>query len=769
MKIQFLAASMLLICSQSLTAQQLTLSADNVDEVLNAMTLEEKATLCVGYSIAQATEQLNGVIGAHADLVPGAAGATRAIPRLGIPSTVLADGPAGVRIRPTREGDPNTYYATGFPVGTALACTWNQELVESVGHSIGNEVLEYGCDVLLAPGMNIHRSPLCGRNFEYYSEDPLVAGKIAAAYVRGIQSQGVGTSIKHFAVNSQETNRTFVNEVVSQRALREIYLKGFEIAVKESDPWTVMSSYNQVNGEFAQQSHGLLTTILRDEWGYEGIVMTDWGAKEGTMKAVIAGNDLMEPGNQTEINRIIEGVNNGTIPMADLDRNARRILQYIVRTPRFKGYKYSNKPDLKAHAEVTRQTATEGMVLLKNDGGTLPMKDVKNVAVFGITAYDFIAGGTGSGDVNKAYTIDLMQGITNAGLTVTEDLKNLYYDYKKFQESKDAAEFANTFRWGKPVLPELEVASRIVSNQAKKADIALVCLGRQAGEGSDRHIENDFNLTEVERNLLNDVCLYFHQAGKKVVVILNMGNVIETASWKGMPDAILMAWQPGQEGGNSVVDVLTGKANPSGKLTMTFPIAAADIPALANYPNVGIPEVRGWRSRGPIKNTDYTLHQEGIYVGYRYFNTNDIAVSYPFGFGLSYTTFSYSKPVVKATKDGFTATITVTNIGAVAGKEAVQLYVSAPGGGLEKPANELKAFAKTRELQPGESQTLTMTVSAYDLASYNEATQAWETAAGRYTVKFGANVEDIRATAVYTQAKAQCIAGHDVCKPNMEL
>ncbi len=769
MKIQFLAASMLLICSQSLTAQQLTLSADNVDEVLKAMTLEEKATLCVGYSIAQATEQLNGVIGAHADLVPGAAGATRAIPRLGIPSTVLADGPAGVRIRPTREGDPNTYYATGFPVGTALACTWNQELVESVGHSIGNEVLEYGCDVLLAPGMNIHRSPLCGRNFEYYSEDPLVAGKIAAAYVRGIQSQGVGTSIKHFAVNSQETNRTFVNEVVSQRALREIYLKGFEIAVKESDPWTVMSSYNQVNGEFAQQSHGLLTTILRDEWGYKGIVMTDWGAKEGTMKAVIAGNDLMEPGNQTEINRIIEGVNNGTIPMADLDRNARRILQYIVRTPRFKGYKYSNKPDLKAHAEVTRQTATEGMVLLKNDANTLPMKDVKNVAVFGITAYDFIAGGTGSGDVNKAYTIDLMQGITNAGLTVTEDLKNLYYDYKKFQESKDAAEFANTFRWGKPVLPELEVASRIVSNQAKKADIALVCLGRQAGEGSDRHIENDFNLTEVERNLLNDVCLYFHQAGKKVVVILNMGNVIETASWKGMPDAILMAWQPGQEGGNSVVDVLTGKANPSGKLTMTFPIAAADIPALANYPNVGIPEVRGWRSRGPIKNTDYTLHQEGIYVGYRYFNTNNVAVSYPFGFGLSYTTFSYSKPVVKATKDGFTATITVTNIGAVAGKEAVQLYVSAPGGGLEKPANELKAFAKTRELQPGESQTLTMTVLAYDLASYNEATQAWETAAGRYTVKFGANVEDIRATAPFTQAKPQSFPGHDVCKPDMEL
>lgn len=319
---------MLLMGVQPMMAQALKLNADNIDVILKAMTLEEKAMLCVGYSIAQATEDMNGVIGAHADLVPGAAGATRAIARLGIPSTVLTDGPAGVRISPTRKGDTNTYYATGFPVGTALACTWNQELVESVGQSIGNEVLEYGCDVLMAPGMNIHRSPLCGRSFEYYSEDPVVSGKIAAAYVRGIQSQGVGTSIKHFAVNSQETNRTYVNEVVSQRALREIYLKGFEIAVKESDPWTVMSSYNQVNGEFSQQSHGLLTTILRDEWGYKGIVMTDWGAKEGTVKAVIAGNDLMEPGNQTEINRIVAGVKDGTIPMADLDRNTRRMLQY---------------------------------------------------------------------------------------------------------------------------------------------------------------------------------------------------------------------------------------------------------------------------------------------------------------------------------------------------------------------------------------------------------------------------------------------------------
>ncbi len=768
-KLQIAAAAMLLAGAGTMQAQ-LKLQENNVDEILQAMTLEEKATLCVGYSIAQASGD-NGVIGQHADLVPGAAGATRANARFGIPPTVLADGPAGVRIAPTRKDDPNTYYATGFPVGTALACTWNTELVESVGQSMGNEVLEYGCDVLLAPGMNIHRSPLCGRNFEYYSEDPIVAGRIAAAYVRGIQSNGVGTSIKHFAVNSQETNRTYVDEVVSQRALREIYLKGFEIAVKESDPWTVMSSYNSINGEFAQQSHGLLTTILRDEWGYKGIVMTDWGAKEGTVKAVIAGNDLMEPGNQTEINRIIEGVNNGTIPMADLDRNAKRILEYIVRTPRFKGYKFSNKPDLKAHAAVTRQSATEGMVLLKNDNQTLPMQSNLTAAVFGITSYDFIAGGTGSGDVNKAYTVDLMTGLTNAGLKVTDGLSSLYTSYKAYQEQKrEADRQPGGWAWGKEPLPEMAVSRNMIDKQSLQADIALITLGRQAGEGADRYEANDFNLSEVERQLLTDVCDAFHMQGKKVVVILNMGNVIETASWKSQPDAILMAWQPGQEGGNSVADVLVGKENPSGKLTMTFPVALTDVPSSQNYPHMGIQQAQsGWGRRNPVKNTDYTLHQEGINVGYRYFNTAGVAVSYPFGYGMSYTTFAYSKPTVKATKEGFTATVTVTNTGEVAGKEAVQLYVSAPAGGLEKPAQELKSFAKTRTLAPGESQVLTFNVTAYDLASYNEATQAWETAAGRYTLRFSANVEDCRATAVYTQAKAQSVAGHDVMKPNREL
>ncbi len=761
------------LAMSAFTAQAQKLQANNVDEVLKAMTLQEKATLCVGFSRQGAVGgNQNGMLGSHSELVPGAAGNTYAIERLGIPVTVLTDGPAGVRISATRPNDTNTYYATGFPVGICLASSWNQELIESVGQSIGNEVLEYGCDVLLAPGMCIHRSPLCGRNFEYYSEDPLLTGKIAAAYTRGIQSQGVGTSIKHFAVNSQETNRTGVDEIVSQRALREIYLKGFEIAVKEANPWTVMSSYNKLNGEFTQESYGLLTTILRDEWGFKGIVMTDWTGMRNTAAQIHAGNDLMEPGSPAQIEDIVAKVKDGTLPESELDICVKRILEYITWTPRFKGYKFTNKPDLKAHAAVTRQSATEGMVLLKNDNNTLPLKNIKTAAVFGLTSYDFIAGGTGSGDVNKAYTVDLMTGLTNAGLQVPEDLKALYTNYKSYQEAKTAAETMRTgFSWGKAPLPEMPITRQAINKQAQNADIALVTIGRQAGEGRDRQIANDFNLTDQERQMLNDVCDAFHMQGKKVVVIMNMGNAIETASWKNLPDAILMAWQPGQEGGNSVADVLTGKVSPSGKLTLTFPIALTDVPSSKNYPNVEQTNAAGgfFRARGPVKNTDYTLHEEGINVGYRYFNTAGVNVSYPFGFGLSYTTFSYSKPTVKPTKDGFEATITVTNTGSVAGKEAAQLYVSAPAGGLEKPAQELKSFAKTKELKPGESQVLTFKVSNYDLASYNENTQSWETAAGNYTLNFSANVEDTRATATYKLAKAESVQCHDVLKPTMDV
>ncbi len=769
MKKTFFIACTFFMGSISTLMAQTKLQADNVDEVLKAMTLEEKAMLVVGGNRRIESSSDNGMIGGHAQRVPGAAGATQAIPRLGIPSTVLTDGPAGVRISPRRDNDTNTYFCTGFPVGTALACTWNTQLVEDVGKCIGNEVLEYGCDVLLAPGMNIHRSPLCGRNFEYYSEDPFVTGKIAAAYVRGVQSQGVGTSVKHFAANSQETNRMGVDEVISQRALREIYLKGFEIAVREAAPWTVMSSYNRINGPFTQENRELLTTILRDEWGFDGIVMTDWTGLRNTAAQIQAGNDLMEPGNDSQIKDIIDKVKSGALAEADLDICVKRILQYLVKTPAFRAYKYSNKPDLKAHADVTRRCATEGMVLLKNEGQTLPMSNTKTVSVFGVTSYDFIAGGTGSGDVNKAYTIDMMQGLSEAGLKVNTKLANIYQTYKEYQSSLTAAGPARGgWFWGKAVLPELAVSRPIINVQAQESDIAIITLGRQAGEGSDRQEEGDFTLTDVERQLITDVCNAFHLANKPVVVVLNMGNVIETASWKSMPDAILLAWQPGQEGGYSVADVLTGKAYPSGKLTMTWPNNLINLPSSASFPNVRPAAPRG-RGNNKVEFQDYTKHLEGLNVGYRYFTTAQEPVSYPFGFGLSYTTFSYSKPVVKTTKDGLTASITITNTGKRAGKEVVELYVSAPAGGLEKPARELKAFAKTKELQPNQSETLTMNISLYDLASYNEATQSWETAAGKYIIAFGANVEDIRATAPYSLSKQHTVKCHDVMKPNMPL
>lgn len=747
------------ICLTS-TAQAPQLTSDNIEDVIRAMTLEEKAALLIGGGNKGFGGQ-NAMIGATESLVPGAAGTTVAIPRLGITPSVLTDGPAGVRISPTRKGDSATYYATGFPVGTALACSWNTDLVESVGKAIGEEVLEYGCDVLLAPGMNIHRSPLCGRNFEYYSEDPVVTGKIASAYVKGVQANGVGTSLKHFAANSQETNRTRVDEIVSPRALREIYLKGFEIAVKDAKPWTVMSSYNKLNGPYTQENKELLTTILRDEWGFDGIVMTDWIGQRNTAAQVRAGNDLMEPGAAAQAEEIVEKVKSGELAESDVDACVRRILQYVVKTPRYNGYKYSNKPDLKQHAAVTRKAATEGMVLLKNDANTLPLSDIKNIALFGNTSYDFIAGGTGSGNVNKPYVVDLMTGLQDAGFNISEDLRDLYLSYRTYLEKKNESDRApGTRYWGNGLLPEMPVSRTAIDKQAEKADIAILTIGRQAGEGSDRRIANDFNLTDTERQLINDMCDAFHAKGKKVVVILNMGNVMETDSWKNLPDAILLAWQPGQEGGNSVADVLTGKENPSGKLTMTWPIAAMDHPSSLNYPLNG--NNRPANSKTEAENIDYTLHKEGINVGYRYFDTSGKEVSYPFGFGLSYTDFEYSKPVVRATKDGFTCSITVTNTGKTSGKEIVQLYVLAPGSDLAKPAKELKSFGKTALLAPGESQTLTFDVDNYDLASYHENSHSWVADKGTYKISFGASVSDIRATGKYTLGTTRTWPVNDV-------
>ena len=713
----------------------LTLREDNIEEILKAMTNEEKVSLLVG---------------GPGSLVPGAAGYTREIERLSIPMTVLADGPAGLRIQPKREGTDQTFYCTGFPTSTLLASSWDPELVETVTTAMGNEVLEYGVDVLLAPGMNLHRNPLCGRNFEYYSEDPLLSGKMAAAYVRGVQKNGVGTSVKHFAANNQETNRLENDARVSNRALRELYLKNFEIAVKEGKPWTVMSSYNKLNGEYTQQKHGLLTTVLRDEWGFDGIVMTDWGVKDNTVKATKAGNDLMEWGNQVEIDRILAAVKSGEISQEELDRNVRNMLNYIVKTPHFRGYKFSNKPNLKAHAAVARKAAEESIILLRNEDNTLPLEGSEKVALYGLTSVDFVGIGTGSGEVNTEHIVNMQEAMTSAGFTLDQNLAEFYQHYFAQQEAVQKMERNN--RWGyRNIREEAEVSARAISLQAQENDVAVYVLGRNAGEGADRVLKDDFELNNTERELLQNLSSAYHALGKKLIVVLNVGGVIETASWKHLVDAIVLPWSPGQEGAHAVADVLTGKVNPSGKLPMTFPMRYMDIPSSKNFPYGQNTSGR----RGERKNVDFTDYEEDIWVGYRYFQTNNVVVSYPFGYGLSYTTFSYSNPKVKADKDGFTATITVTNIGKVAGREVVELYVAAPAGGFEKPARELKAFAKTKLLAPGESETLTMKVSAYELASFNEEHSAWETASGTYQVMFGASVDDIRGKVTFKLKKFQ--------------
>ena len=752
------------------TNAQPQLRADNIDEVLKAMTLEEKARLLVGGANNFFGDQ--AVVGSEADLVAGAAGTSPAIPRLGIPATVLTDGPAGVRIDPTRKGTDKTYYATAFPIGSCLASTWNTELVSLVGKAIGNETKEYRCDVILGPGMNLHRNPLCGRNFEYYSEDPFLTAKIAAAYINGVQSQGAGVSAKHFAVNSQETNRTGVDERVSQRAARELYLRGFEIAVRESNPWTIMASYNKVNGEFSMGNHDLLTKILRDDWGFKGIVMTDWiGIREGlpTTREVHAGNDLMEPGQPAQTKEIIEGVKSGELDIKDVDRNVRRMLEYIVKTPSFLKYPASNAPDFKAHAAITRQSAAEGIVLLKNNG-VLPFRTpqtnhtahvspfnshiIKTVALFGENSYDFLSGGTGSGCVHPPYVVDMLQGLENAGIQSSPTLTDIYRKYiayarVKFQAERHPAKWFQTEAMGQQKYPEISLSPIAINKEVDSADAAIITIGRQAGEGIDRDIETEFNLIPEERTLIIDICNAFHAANKPVIVIINSGSVIETASWSGYPDAILCAWQPGMEGGNSIADLLTGKVNPSGKLTMTWPIAATDHASTKNFPgNLDYYSFKEMISnKRPIPGHSYTNHEEDIYVGYRYFDTFEKNVAYPFGFGLSYTTFSFSKPVVKAKgKDTVEVSIIVKNTGSMAGKEVAQVYVQAPEGRLKKPIQELKAFAKTRCLEPGESQTLTMQIPVRNLASYDEANCQWLTETGTYTFRIGASSRDIQAT-----------------------
>ncbi|MDB5024133.1 MAG: beta-glucosidase [Mucilaginibacter sp.] len=762
-----------------------------VKEVIKAMTLDEKAKLVVGMGFKmpgmppptpkQMKEGIN--IGGFKlppsdpeaynvpEKVPGAAGRTHAVTRLGIPSITVSDGPAGIRIDPIRDKDSTkTYYATAFPVGTLLASSWDPALVHKVGEAFGSEVHEYGADILLGPGVNIQRNPLGGRNFEYYSEDPLITGRMAAAMINGIQSQGVGTSIKHFAANNQETNRNSVNTIVSERTMREIYLKGFEIAIKTSQPWTVMSSYNKINGTYTSQRRDLLTTILRDEWGFKGLVMTDWFGGKDAVAQMKAGNDLLMPGGPPQSQAIVEAVKNGKLSSKQLDANVERILYMVLKSPEFKKYKFSSAPNLKKDAGIARMAAAQGMVLLKNDDITLPLKKARNVALFGNASYDLIAGGTGSGDVHKAYTISLIQGLTNAGYVVNDNLKNAYEAYIKDAKSKQPKQ--RSFFDPVPALRQMIPNREQLAEQANTADIAIFTIGRNAGEGADRKVEDDFNLTADEKLLIKNVSDAFHAKSKKLVVVLNIGGVIEVASWRDEADGILLAWQPGLEAGNAITDVLSGKINPSGKLAITFPVDYKDVPSAKNFPGKELPLPAGEATNPTMGKPSEVTYEEGIYVGYRYYTTFDIKTAYPFGYGLSYTNFKYKdlKLSSKTFNGSITATVTVANNGNVAGREVVELYLSAPQKGLPKPEEELKAFAKTKLLQPKESQTISLTLNAKDLASFDTAKLAWVAEAGTYEVKIGASSTDIKKTKKFDVAKTIVTERvHNVLQPQVSI
>lgn len=738
-------------------AQAPQLGKDPLSEVINAMTLKEKLQVVIGPN-GQVETTDAATIGNASRLVPGAAGQIGGVDRLGIPVLVMGDGPAGLRITPTREATDKTFYCTHFPVGTLLGSTWNQGLVEKVGRAMGDEVRHYGVDVLLAPGINIMRNPLCGRNFEYYSEDPLLAGKTAAAMVRGVQSNGVGTSVKHFALNNQETNRTGYNVVVDPRTAREIYLKPFEIAVKEAQPWTLMSSYNLVNGTMTSERADLLTEILRREWGFKGVVMSDWYGGRDAVRQVLAGNDLLMPGRYSQTKEIMEAVRSGRLNYDDLDRNLRRALELIMRSPRFKGYAPDNNPDLKTHALMAREAATEGMVLLKNDKQALPISPkVEKLAVFGRTSYDFLAGGTGSGDVHHAYVVSLIEGLQNAGFSVDGGLRAAYERYipeAKATLPKDTSRYAQFLPL--KMIPEMSLDGVDVNRLAADNDMAVITIGKSSGEFADRKIEGGFNLTSAEKKMVSTVCMAFHAKGKRAVVILNVCGPVETDSWVDGPDAVLVAWLPGQEGGNAVADILTGRVNPSGRLPMTWPRSYGDVPSAGDFvrpDDISETElmqsfngIQGGKAKlGARKNFDIITYSDSVYVGYRYYTTRNVPVSFPFGYGLSYTSFKYTSPTATLDSAGnITLSVSVANCGKRSGKEVVQLYVSAPAKDMGKPARELRAYAKTRELAPSESETVTLHIPYSELASFNNAGSCWQVESGTYRLLIARNAADAK-------------------------
>lgn len=787
----------LLAGSLTATAQNLKLRADNIDEIIAAMTDEEKVNMITGQGVGW---------GNNDAVVPGNAGWTYAIPRLGIPSIQLGDGPQGLNINAEREFDSFDYSCTHFLSGSSLASTWDIEAAKEIGAAIGYETRERGMDVILGPAINLHRNILCGRVQEYYSEDPLLNGKMAANWIIGSQNEGIGTSLKHFAVNSQETNRNRTDARVSTRALRELYLKGFEIAVKEGNPWTVMSAYNYINGKHCSENPELLINLLRQEWGYKGAVISDWGAVRKPVDAINSYLSQIESGWPRERAELLAAMKDGRLSQKTVDDNIRLMLEVIVKSWAFKNYQFSQDINRAGHQQLLRRVASEAMVLLKNDNSLLPLGGgIKNVALYGVTSYDFIPANMGVGGVNLGeYHVSVVEGLRKAGFTIYKPLMRQYEQHIAMEKARISRTFKDDNRdiryiekrpvelipaikgeqqkQDGPVDMESMMAnfggmmtaggSSTLAEQIAANDIAIITLGRNTGEHQDRKVI-DFYLTDKEKELIEKVSSAYHAAGKKVVVLLNVPISMEVASWRDKVDAILMVGQPGERAGESIADVLTGKVSPCGRLVDTWAINYGDAPADKNFPsNYLAPEDAPRPDADPtytIPNVDFTCYEEGIYVGYRYFTTAGKKVAYPFGYGLSYTDFAYSNEAVTPTADGFTVSVTVTNTGKCAGREVVELFVAAPKGKIEKPARELKGFAKTKTLQPGESETVTIAVSNYDLASYYEKESAWAADGGVYRLLLSKDANTAVKTLNYKLGKRLTWKTQNILNPEKPI
>ena len=648
-------------------------------DIISKMTIEEKAAFLSGKGEWE----------------------TRDFERLGIPSIFCSDGPHGIR-KQAGAGDHlglnESLPATCFPTAATIANSWDEDLGESLGEALGEEAMALGVNVLLGPGLNIKRSPLCGRNFEYFSEDPYLAGKMAASYVRGIQSQGVYACPKHFAVNSQELRRMAMNSVVDERTLREIYLTGFEIAVKEGGAKTIMSAYNEVNGTYANENKHLLKEILRDEWGFDGIVITDWGASNDHALGVAAGSNLEMPNPGLDSAReLIDAVNSGKISEKDVDERVDELLDAVMTlTTNAKGRK--EQFDKNAHHAVARRAAAESAILLKNEDNILPLKKGAKVAIIGDFAFVPRYQGAGSSLVNPTKVETVSELVSSYDLQVVGMSRGYSRSGEEDAQTKQEA---------------LDLASR--------ADIVLFFFGLNENSESEGMDRNHMRIPQNQITLLQEL----GQANANLVGVISAGSAIEMP-WHHYFKALLHCYLNGQAGAGATLDILTGSINPSGRLSETIPRRHEDTPAYRYYPS-------------QQRTSEY---RESLYIGYRYYDTADIPVLYPFGFGLSYTSFEYSD----ITADDSGVSFTVKNTGNMDGAEVAQLYVSLPDGRVFRPAKELKGFKKVY-LKAGESQKVTISFDDKTFRFYNVKADAWEIEGGRYNIMVGSSSADIRLCA----------------------